>query len=179
MKTINNGKKWFALHTKPRQEFKAESGLRDLDIEYYLPTVTVIKQWSDRKKKVTEPLLKSYIFIKANDKERHSALELTPVIRCLFYNGRPAVIPEFEMENLRNFISENYEFKVLNSIVKGSKVRITEGPFAGVTGIVIQEQDGKYLAVSIDLLNRSVITHIKDTGMLELCKSGDPVESEE
>lgn len=177
MNLKNTKKKWFALHTKPRQEFKAEVGLISLDIEYYLPTVTVLKQWSDRKKKITEPLLKSYIFIKADEKERLKAVELNPVIRCLFYNGKPAAIPEFEMENLRNFISEKYEFKVVNSIVKGSKVRITEGPFAGVTGTVIDDPEGKYLAVSIGLLNRSVIAHITDSTMVELLKGDEIPES--
>lgn len=176
MNLKNIEKKWFALHTKPRQEFKAEAGLMSLGIEYYLPTVTVLKQWSDRKKKITEPLLKSYVFIKANEKERLKAVELNPVIRCLFYNGKPAAIPEFEMENLRNFISEKYEFKVVNSIVKGSKVRITDGPFAGVTGTVVEEEEGKYLAVSIGLLNRSVIAHITDSAILELLRNEDTPE---
>jgi len=52
---------WFALYTKPRNEFKAEQQLIAAGITNYLPTVTLLKQWSDRKKKVTEPLLRGYI----------------------------------------------------------------------------------------------------------------------
>jgi transcription antitermination factor NusG len=63
-------KYWFVLYTKPRHEFKAEEQIKSLNIEVYLPTTTVVKQWSDRKKKVTEPLFKSYIFIYADEKER-------------------------------------------------------------------------------------------------------------
>ena len=57
-------KYWYVLYTKPRHEFKAEAQINSLNIESYLPTNTVIKQWSDRKKKITEPLFKSYIFRK-------------------------------------------------------------------------------------------------------------------
>ena len=59
-------KKWFALYTRPRHEFKALEQIKELEVETYLPTITVIKQWSDRKKKITEPLFRSYIFIFAN-----------------------------------------------------------------------------------------------------------------
>ncbi|HOJ18672.1 MAG TPA: UpxY family transcription antiterminator [Ignavibacteriaceae bacterium] len=177
MGIINNEKKWYALHIKPRQEFKAEAGLISLGIENYLPTIVVYKQWSDRKKRVTEPLIKSYIFIKANEKERLATLELKQVIRCLFYAGRPAAIPEFEIINLKNFISDKYEYRVVNSIVKGSIVKINDGPLAGVTGVVIDEQDGKYFAVSVELLNRSVITHIKDPRILEIFKEQKPAEN--
>ena len=63
-------KYWFALYTKPRNEFKAEQQLTAAEIINYLPTLTLVKKWSDRKNKVTEPLLRGYIFIYANEEER-------------------------------------------------------------------------------------------------------------
>jgi len=167
---LKTEKKWYALYTRPRSEFKAASQLSNIKVEYYLPQITVLRQWSDRKKKVREPLIKSYIFIKANEKERLLAVEEQAIIRCLFYRGKPASIPEFEIENLRNFVKEEYEYKVINEIVKGSKIKITEGPMAGVEGVVINEDDNKAIAVSIEILNRTVITYIKDTSILELLK---------
>ena len=43
------------LH-KTKNEFKAAKQLEAVGVEYYLPTIVKISQWSDRKKKITEPL---------------------------------------------------------------------------------------------------------------------------
>ena len=55
MAETSDNKYWFALYTKPRSEFKAEQQLTAVGVENYLPTITRLKQWSDRKKKVTTP----------------------------------------------------------------------------------------------------------------------------
>jgi len=161
----NNDRKWFALYTKPRHEFKAALQLETEDINYYLPVITRLKQWSDRKKKITEPLLRGYIFIFADEKERYLSLQQLSIVRCIFDHGRPAVIPEWQIENLKKFLNKEADVIVHSGIVLGAKVKILDGPFAGVIGVVKQEVKGKTIAVNIDLLNRSVLTKIsKDTG---------------
>ena len=77
----SENKKWFALYTKSKHEFKAAAQLNECEIEYYLPTVVRIKQWSDRKKKVTEPLFSGYIFLHGSEKERLIALEQYAIVR--------------------------------------------------------------------------------------------------
>ena len=61
---------WFALYTKPHNEIKVAEKLLSMGIEAYCPTIVVEKQWSDRKKKIQQPLLNSYVFVKVNEKER-------------------------------------------------------------------------------------------------------------
>ena len=153
-------KNWFALYTKPQHEFKAKGELEQLSIQNYLPIVTKIKQWSDRKKKIDEPLLKGYIFIYADEKERLNSLENRCVIKCVSDHGRPAKIPEWQITNLKNMLSHKGEFMVLERLVKGLKVEIVEGPFKGVQGVVQQAATHNQLAVSIDLLNRSVVVYL-------------------
>ena len=161
----NNEKKWFALYTKPRHEFKAALQLETEDINYYLPVITRLKQWSDRKKKITEPLLRGYIFIFADEKERYISLQQLSIVRCIFDNGRPAVIPEWQIDNLRKFLNKKVDVVVHSGIVPGAKVKILDGPFAGVIGVINHEVKGKTIAINIDLLNRSVLAQIsKDTG---------------
>jgi transcription antitermination factor NusG len=149
-------KNWFALHTKPRAEFKAEKEITDLGIENYLPAVIKIKQWSDRKKKIKEPVLGGYIFVYADEKERVAALETNSVVRCLFENGKPAVIYDWQIENLKRFLDEKADFLINNGIAKGTKIKIKTGPFEGVIGVIVSEQNKKTLTVNLDLLNRSV-----------------------
>lgn len=159
---------WFALYTKPRHEFKAEIQLNAAGIENYLPVISKIKQWSDRKKKVLEPLLRGYIFIHAFERERIIALEQNSIVRCICEHGRPARIPDFQILNLQRFILEEREYIIHDGIIKGAKVRIKEGPFKDVEGVIVNEPNKKSIAVSIDLLNRTVITHFTDENILEV-----------
>ncbi len=161
-------KNWYALYTKSRSEFKAAAQLEERAIEYYLPAITKVKQWSDRKKKITEPVLRGYIFIYVNEKERLISLEQNAVVRCVFDQGKPAVIPAWQIENLQKMLSQKSDFFIHNGIVPGVKVRIKEGPFMDVIGVVKETDNGHTIAVSIDLLNRSVIAHLPKESSFEV-----------
>ena len=109
-------KNWFALYSKPRSEFKAEEQLNAEGIENYLPTYRTIRQWSDRKKKVTLPLLPGYIFIFATEKERLISLEQYSIVRTLTFKGVPAIIPDWQIENLRKMLDEEPEVSVVDKL---------------------------------------------------------------
>ncbi len=168
---IAPGKAWFALYTKPRNEFKAAEQIGACNVDYYLPTITRLKQWSDRKKKVTEPLLRGYIFIFADEKERVFSLEQEAIVRCIFDGGRPAKIPQWQIDNLKTMLSTSSDLYIHEGLVRGVKVLIKEGPFTGVIGTVQETENGKTIAVSIDLLNRSVIAHLPKESLFEVIKS--------
>ncbi len=177
-KTSNNFSKeekfWFALYTKPRAEFKATEQLNAVSINYYLPVITREKQWSDRKKKITEPVMRGYIFIYADEKERLLALEQYSIVRCIFDRGRAAKIPAWQIDNLKKMLSTKSEIFLHDGLIPGKKVRIKNGPFDGVIGVVQEFEDGKKtIAVSIDLLNRSIITHIPKDSNFEILKGND------
>ena len=55
--------KWYAVYVKSRFEKKSASLLERDGVTVYLPLITTVKQWSDRRKKVDEPLFKSYLFV--------------------------------------------------------------------------------------------------------------------
>ncbi len=161
-------KYWYALYTKPRHEFKAAEQISSLGIELYLPTITRLKQWSDRKKKVTEPLLRSYIFINAIEKERITCLDLQPIVNCLMEGSRAAIIPNNQIENLRHFIKAENEYFVYEGIVNGTIIRIKEGPFKDIQGVVVDSNHCKAIGVTIPLLNRTVLTYFSNTSVFEV-----------
>jgi transcription antitermination factor NusG len=170
MKETSDKKYWFAPYTKPRSEFKAEQQLKSVGIENYLPTITRLKQWSDRKKKITTPLLRGYIFIFSNEAERLTSVEQPAIVRCIFDAGRPARIPEWQIDNIKKLLETDTDFIVQNGIVPGAKVIIKSGSFEGVRGTVMEGEAGKSISVSIDLLNRSIIAHLPDDSSLELVR---------
>lgn len=164
-------KYWFALYTKPRSEFKAAGQLDAVSIDYYLPAITSIKQWSDRKKKITEPVIRGYIFIKADERERLLALEQFSVVRCVTERGRPAVIPEWQIDNLKKMLEYPGKFYEMHGLTPGKKIKIKEGPFAGVTGTYQENENGRTISVSIELLNRSIIAHLPKESVIEIINS--------
>lgn len=163
-------KSWYALYTKPKSEYKAAEQLAAIEIEYYLPTVTRTKQWSDRKKISTEIILKGYIFIFADEKQRSTAVEQYSVVRCIFDNGRAAKIPSWQIDNLKKMLLEDAQFLIKDGLVPGKKVRIKEGPFQGIIGVIQHGTDENHLVVSVDLLNRSIITRLPKESVFEIIK---------
>lgn len=176
--TNNDGKKWYALYTKPKQEYKAEEQLKELNITSYLPLITKVKQWSDRKKKVTEPLFKSYIFIYANHQERYLAVQAKSIVKVVNFNGVPATIPNWQIENLQKMLAFNPDAFVSDLIKVGTHVKIVEGPFAGVEGIVaVHPNNERILGINIETLQRSVIVYLPANSVVVENKS-DFVSSE-
>jgi len=157
----NSNKHWYPLHTKPRQEFKAEQQLLLRGLEYYLPTITRLKQWSDRKKKITEPLFNGYIFIFGSEKERLAALQQNSIAHSVTFNGKPAYCHEWEIENLKKMLAEKREVSIQNTLIAGTKVKVIEGPFKDVEGFVSYTPNNeRELAVTINLLKRSVVVYL-------------------
>jgi transcription antitermination factor NusG len=155
-------KNWYALYTHSRCEFKVEEALKTEGVTVYLPITKTFKKWSDRKKEITLPMFAGYVFINATEKERLISLQLKQVVRCLTDAGKPAIVPDWQIESLKKMISANQDFNVVEGLIKGDEVEIKSGLFAGVRGVVFEIENQNYLAISIELLKRSVIIHLKE-----------------
>ena len=125
MKETTQNSKWHVLYTKPRHEIKALERLAQNGLEVYCPMKKTLKQWSDRKKKVSEPLLPSYIFIKITEKKRAIPLLDPSVLNYIFWLGKPAIIRDNEIDTLKGIISKDkvQEFEVRN-LKTGDEIEI-------------------------------------------------------
>lgn len=169
MTRLNKEKHWFALYIKPRHEFKAESEIKNRSVEVYLPTIIVERRWSDRKKKIEEPLFKGYLFVFADEYERINCLTIPSVIKTICFCGKPSVIPDCQIENLKKILAERPEVFVTNKIEIGQRVIITDGPFKDIEGIVTEFRTGeKHLAISIDLIKRSVLVSLPNDSIIKI-----------
>ena len=136
-------KKWFVLYTRPQQELKVASQLTAMGITNYCPTITLVKQYSDRKKKVTKPLLSSYVMVELEDKERNKVFTCNGIVRYLFFLGKPAVVPANQIKLMQDHLNGVYnDFKV-TTLSMGDFHTINEGPFSGVTGKVVETNNTK------------------------------------
>src|SRR5690242_2529438 len=103
---MNKELKWYAVHTRQRWEKKVASLLEKKGIEQYCPLNKVLRQWSDRKKTVLEPLFTSYVFIRVAEADHLKVKQTEGVLSLVHWLGKPAVIKEEEIEVIRQFLTE-------------------------------------------------------------------------
>ena len=136
-------KKWFVVYTRPQQELKVARELSAMRITNYCPTITLVKQYSDRKKKVTKPLLSSYVMVELEEKERNKVFASSGIVRYLFFLGKPAVVPASDISLMQNHLNGVYNDSKVTTLCVGDSHTITEGPFSGVSGRVVETNNTK------------------------------------
>ena len=136
-------KKWFIVFTRPQQELKVATQLSAMGITNYCPTITLIKQYSDRKKKVTKPLLSSYVMVELEEKEREKVFTCNGIVRYLFFLGKPAVVPTSDITLMQNHLNGVYNDSKVTTLSVGDLHTIIEGPFSGVSGRVVETNNTK------------------------------------
>lgn len=151
--------KWFVIYTKPQFEIKVEQTLQSIGIRAYCPVYKQIKQYSDRKKKVLKPLLRSYVLVNINDKDRDKVFSVPGVVRYLFWLGKPAIVREEEIELMKNNLSGIYESITVSDLKKGDAYSIIEGPLKGQVGQVV------------DLFKNKIKLELPSLGMLVTLKT--------
>src|SRR3954462_4857025 len=105
--------RWYAIYTRPRWEKKVNTLLSEKKIESYCPLNKVRRKWSDRIKTVEEPLFKSYVFVKIDDAERSNVRMTNGVVNFVYWNGKPAVIREKEIQTIKRFLNEYEQVEVV------------------------------------------------------------------
>lgn len=127
---------WYALYTKPRKEQKVAQQLEQLGFTIYLPLKTEMKQWSDRKKKVTSPLFTSYVFIQIEEAKRAEVFIIDGVLNYIFWLGKPAVIRDEEMQLLKNEVEKPNSNVEVTAIEPGERIQLQQGVFKGQQAVV-------------------------------------------
>lgn len=158
-------KHWHALYVRSRSEKKVLAQLVDMGVEAYLPLVTVVRQWSDRRMKVEEPLFKSYVFVRSNNKQYIPILNVYGVVRFVCFEREAVVVPENQIVAIKKFVSDyenGEEFKMQNDeeLKVGQTVRIINGPMKGLTGRLDTIRNKRHLIVYIDVVGQYIPVHI-------------------
>lgn len=163
---MNPAKHWYALYVKSRSEKKVLTQLEEQGFEAFLPLVTHVKQWSDRKKKVEEPLFKSYVFVHSTDKEHYPILNVYGVVKFVTFEHKAVVVPDNQILAIKRYIDDfqEEENNLKNTELKeGQMVRIIAGPLMGLTGRLKSVKNKKYLIVYIEAVGQYISVNIPMT----------------
>lgn len=147
---------WYALYTRPRFEKAVDSELHEKGIESFLPLQSVIRYWSDRKKKVEVPLFPSYVFVHANLSERYRSLQTRGVVKMICFNGQPARIPDGEIQRFHRILNSGLEAQPHSYLKNGDEVEVSSGPLMGLKGFYIEDRSKGRIVISVHTIQQSI-----------------------
>lgn len=157
---------WYIVYTYPNLEKRIYNDLERRNVKAYLPLQHVIRQWSDRKKELEVPMFPNYLFINFNERERFNLLKIAGILKIITFEGKPAVLSDEEIENIRKF--EQLEFEVEPTLVQGDEVLIVDGAFIGLKGILFSKKGKNRLGVRIQSINQSLSIEVESSNIRKL-----------
>jgi transcriptional antiterminator RfaH len=151
---------WYAVHTHPREEFKALSHLQRQDYQVYLPRYAKTVRHARKAERVIRPFFPRYLFVNLNLainswRAIRSTMGVSDIV-C--FGERPTPLPTGVVDALRS--KEDAEGLIAlanrNSLKAGDSVVVLSGPFARQLGLCSSISDNERVAILLDLLGRKV-----------------------
>lgn len=154
--------RWYAVLTRSRHEKSVATLLQTYGIHSYLPLITEVHDWSDRRKKVEVPLFSGYVFVRIDDSnEAMSRVVRTDGVVCILgmrSHGTP--IPENEIESIRKMLDHKIPYRNHTFLEIGQRVRVRGGALDGVEGILLAQKSETSLVISVNMIQRSIAMRI-------------------
>ena len=151
--------RWYAVYVKSRYEKKTSKLLEDRNIETYLPLIGRLKQWSDRKKTVEEPLFKSYLFVHTDLKNYFDILNTPGVVRFVCFEGKPVPVPDNQLVAVKSYVGEydgSDDLSQLQELHEGQIVEIARGQMRGLVGRLVEIRGKQRLIINIEAVGQSL-----------------------
>jgi transcription termination/antitermination protein NusG len=161
MDDIDPAAQWFAVWTRSRHEQVVRDQLEQKNIMAFLPTITRWSRWKDRKKKIDWPLFPGYCFAQFDPENALPILKCTGVVNIVSVEGKPAAIPEYELDSIRLLVGSELQFDPCPLIHEGMMVEVIHGPLRGVIGRLVRKNAPKAtLVLSVDLIGQAVSVEV-------------------
>lgn len=154
---IDQNYKWYPVYTRSRAEKKANEELNRKGIQTYLPLKKVVKQWSDRKKIVEEPLIKSYLFAYISAREYAEVLMTNGVARFIYFSNQVASIPDQQIHDLKLLLATDADLELIEYDIKpGESVMIKAGPFKGIIAELVSVHNKQRIILRLQNMGYSI-----------------------
>ncbi|MEJ2071661.1 MAG: transcription termination/antitermination NusG family protein [Syntrophobacterales bacterium] len=153
------------IHTCCHHENRVEQRLRQNGLEIFLPRLTVVRQWRDRKKLLQVPLFPGYLFVRAvlETPTYYDIIKLPGVVRILGNKGRLETVPPETIESIKLTVASDRPYYPYRYLLKGKWVRVVEGPLAGIIGIIREHKEQKRkLVIEVELFRRAMAVELED-----------------
>jgi transcription antitermination factor NusG len=155
---------WYAIQTRCRFEKKVAAQLQNKGVETFVPLVSQVHRWSDRRQVVEVPLFPGYGFVRISDLSayRLRVLQTAGLTSFVTVNGMPVPVPEKQIEDVRLLLSQGVSSSVSPFVKAGQRVRIRGGCLDGIEGIFLQCNQDSSLVISIAAIQRSLAIRVEN-----------------
>ena len=151
---------WYAIWTRSRHEQVVRQQLERKAVEAFLPTIPRWSRWKDRKKKIDWPLFPGYCFARFPSDASLDILKCTGVVNIVSFEGKPALIPNREIESIRLLVTSELQYDPCPLIHEGMMVEVVHGALKGVVGRLIRKGAHARLVLSVDLIGQAVSVEV-------------------
>jgi len=151
---------WWALYTRHQHEKTVAEILRTKGVEVFLPLYASVRRWKDRNKLLHMPLFPGYVFVRGVVAQRLHVMTTPGVHMILSQGDRAALIPEDEIQAIRQTIEGNYHVEPHPFLKCGERVRVKRGSLCGVEGILVRKKNVFRLVLSVQMLAQAVAVEI-------------------
>jgi transcription antitermination factor NusG len=161
MTDVKDNKKWFAIYVKSRSEKKVLKLLEDIGVESFLPLITRVKQWSDRKKKVEEPLFRSYLFVNIPLSDYYTVLNVNGVVKFITFEKKPVPVPNNQIIAIKEYLNDTELHSIdYEDFKEGELVRIKSGQMKDLIGRFIKINGKHRVIIDIEAVGQSIPINI-------------------
>ena len=155
---------WYAVHTRSQHEKSVVAHLQAEGITSFLPLVTEVHRWSDRRKLVALPLFSCYAFVYMSIVPElwYKVMKTSGVVGFVGARREGTPIPEGQIESIRKVVGSSAPYTVCPFLKVGQRVRIRGGALVGIEGILIARNGDRQLVISVEPIQRSLAVRIDD-----------------
>lgn len=147
------------MYTLPRHEKKVAEYLPTKKVDSFCPLYTSVRDWNGRRAQVQLPLFAGYVFVRIAMHERVRVLEHPSVLQLVAFGGKPAAIPDHEMDALRAALAVR-QAHPHPFLAPGRRVRVRSGALAGLEGTIVRRKGKTRFVMSIPSIQRSIAFEI-------------------
>jgi transcriptional antiterminator RfaH len=140
--TVTDIHLWYAIHTHPKQENRAESNLKAWNVETFFPRISDCRfnEFTGEPSYFIKPLFPGYLFARfALNSLLHKVRFTRGVHSVVCIGSVPAPVDDRVIEIIAAQIDNTGFVKIGVDLEPGAKVLIKAGPFTGLTGIFERE----------------------------------------
>ena len=152
---------WCVAYTSANHEKCVSEQFLQRGIEHFLPQYESVRRWKDRRVTLRFALFPGYVFVRLVPCNRLQVLQVPGVVRLIGFNGRPAILPDKEIESLKTGTAAHLHVQPHPYLTIGRRVRIKRGALQGVEGILVRKKNALRVVLSIDLIMRSASVEVE------------------
>jgi transcription antitermination factor NusG len=156
---------WYALYTRHQHEKVVSQILLGKGFDVFLPLYPVARASGGHAKKVLLPLFPCYVFLHGGLDRRLDVVTTPGVHAFVETANRPAVIPQAEIDGVRQTVESSLRVEPYPFLKSGDRVRVRSGSLQGIEGILIRKKNLFWLVLSVEMLGKSIAVEIQSSAV--------------